>query len=96
MATFFASRALLAEGWQQQVRITVNQAGFIDSITPDSHADQAIRLNGEVIPAIANLHSHAFQRAMAGLAEVAGDPQDSFWTWRDLMYRMVQRLTPQQ
>ncbi|MEN4567599.1 formimidoylglutamate deiminase [Pantoea agglomerans] len=96
MATFFASRALLAEGWQQQVHITVNQAGFIDSITPDSHADQAIRLNGEVIPAIANLHSHAFQRAMAGLAEVAGDPQDSFWTWRDLMYRMVQRLTPQQ
>jgi formimidoylglutamate deiminase len=43
-----------------------------------------------------NLHSHAFQRVMAGLAEVAGDPQDSFWTWRDLMYRMVQRLTPQQ
>ena len=43
MATFFASRALLAEGWQQQVRITVNQAGFIDSITPDSHADQAFR-----------------------------------------------------
>lgn len=96
MATFFASRALLATGWQQQVRITVSETGFIDAITPDSHADQAIRLDGEVIPAIANLHSHAFQRAMAGLAEVAGDPQDSFWTWRDRMYRMVQRLTPQQ
>ena len=51
---------------------------------------------GPVIPAMANLHSHAFQRAMAGLAEVAGDPQDSFWTWRDLMYRMVQRLSPEQ
>ncbi|WP_312829883.1 amidohydrolase family protein, partial [Pantoea anthophila] len=96
MATFFAPRALLAEGWQQQVRITVNQAGFIDALTPESHADQAVLLNGEVIPAIANLHSHAFQRAMAGLAEVAGDPQDSFWTWRDRMYRMVQRLTPRQ
>ena len=96
MATFFAPRAMLAEGWRQQVRISVNPAGFIDAVTSDSHDAGAIRLNGEVIPAIANLHSHAFQRAMAGLAEVAGDPQDSFWTWRDLMYRMVQRLTPDQ
>lgn len=43
-----------------------------------------------------NLHSHAFQRAMAGLAEVAGNPNDSFWTWRDLMYRMVGRINPEQ
>ena len=96
MATFFASRALLTEGWRRQVRISVNQAGFIESIIPDSQAQEAMPLHGDVIPAMANLHSHAFQRAMAGLAEVAGDPQDSFWTWRDLMYRMVQRLTPEQ
>jgi formimidoylglutamate deiminase len=43
-----------------------------------------------------NLHSHAFQRAMAGLAEVAGNPNDSFWTWRDLMYRMVGKISPEQ
>lgn len=96
MATFFAPRALLADGWYKQVRIHVSPAGIIEAITPNSDDRQAYRLPGEVIPAIANLHSHAFQRAMAGLAEVAGDPQDSFWTWRDLMYRMVQRLTPQQ
>ncbi|MGK3774190.1 formimidoylglutamate deiminase, partial [Enterococcus faecium] len=42
----------------------------------------------------ANLHSHAFQAAMAGHAEVAGNPQDSFWTWRDAMYHLVGRLTP--
>lgn len=96
MATFFAPRALLADGWHKQVRISVDAAGLIDDITPNSDDSHATRLGGEVIPAIANLHSHAFQRAMAGLAEVAGDPQDSFWTWRDLMYRMVQRLTPQQ
>lgn len=96
MATFFASRALLADGWRKQVRISVNPAGFIEAIAADSHAQNAISLQGEIIPAIANLHSHAFQRAMAGLAEVAGNPQDSFWTWRDLMYRMVQRLSPEQ
>jgi formimidoylglutamate deiminase len=43
-----------------------------------------------------NLHSHAFQRVMAGLAEVAGNPDDSFWTWRELMYRLVARLAPEQ
>lgn len=96
MAFYFAPRALLADGWRQQVRIGVSDAGIIESITPDSEAQDAIPLSGAVIPSIANLHSHAFQRAMAGLAEVAGDPQDSFWTWRDLMYRMVQRLTPEQ
>ncbi|WP_312630838.1 formimidoylglutamate deiminase [Pantoea piersonii] len=96
MATCFAPRALLADGWRHQVRISVNDAGIIESITPDSDPQGAIPLPGAVIPSVANLHSHAFQRAMAGLAEVAGDPQDSFWTWRDLMYRMVQRLTPEQ
>ena len=96
MATFFAPRALLADGWRHQVRITVNDAGIIERVTPDSDAHDAIRLPGVTLPSVANLHSHAFQRAMAGLAEVAGDPQDSFWTWRDLMYRMVQRLTPEQ
>ncbi|MEZ3498011.1 formimidoylglutamate deiminase [Pantoea sp. KPR_PJ] len=96
MATYFAPRALLADGWQRHVRLVVNEAGTIESVTPDSEVQDAIRLQGPVIPSVANLHSHAFQRAMAGLAEVAGDPQDSFWTWRDLMYRMVQRLTPEQ
>lgn len=96
MSSYFATRALLANGWKHNVRIEVDAQGFISAITPESSAEGAVRLNGAVIPAIANLHSHAFQRAMAGLAEVAGDPQDSFWTWRDLMYRMVQRLSPQQ
>lgn len=96
MAVFFAPRALLADGWHEDVLITTDASGQIASLTPSSTPGSAIRLAGPVIPAIANLHSHAFQRAMAGLAEVAGDPQDSFWTWRDLMYRMVQRLSPEQ
>lgn len=96
MAVFFAPRALLADGWHEDVLITTDASGQIASLTPSNTPGSAIRLAGPVIPAIANLHSHAFQRAMAGLAEVAGDPQDSFWTWRDLMYRMVQRLSPEQ
>ncbi|RMH93566.1 formimidoylglutamate deiminase [Lysobacter pythonis] len=47
------------------------------------------------LPGIANLHSHAFQRAMAGLAERQGDPADSFWTWRETMYAMAARFTPE-
>ena len=96
MAVFFAPRALLADGWHEDVLITTDASGQIAKLTPNSTPGSATRLAGPVIPAIANLHSHAFQRAMAGLAEVAGDPQDSFWTWRDLMYRMVQRLSPEQ
>lgn len=96
MAVFFAPRALLADGWHEDVIITTDASGQITELTPNSACGSATRLAGPVIPAIANLHSHAFQRAMAGLAEVAGDPQDSFWTWRDLMYRMVQRLSPEQ
>lgn len=96
MAVFFAPRALLADGWHEDVLITTDASGQIAELTPNSTSGGATRLTGPVIPAIANLHSHAFQRAMAGLAEVAGDPQDSFWTWRDLMYRMVQRLSPEQ
>ncbi|MBD8166402.1 formimidoylglutamate deiminase [Erwinia persicina] len=96
MTRFFAPRALLAAGWQHNVVIEVDPQGMILATTANSTPEGAQRLNGIVLPAMANLHSHAFQRAMAGLAEVAGDPQDSFWTWRDLMYRMVQRLSPQQ
>lgn len=96
MTRFFAPRALLADGWQRNVLIDVDAQGMITATAANSTPGEAQRLNGVVLPAMANLHSHAFQRAMAGLAEVAGDPQDSFWTWRDLMYRMVQRLSPQQ
>ncbi|KRG68192.1 formimidoylglutamate deiminase [Pseudoxanthomonas dokdonensis] len=51
--------------------------------------------HGWRIPGIANLHSHAFQRAMAGLAERQTHPEDSFWTWRETMYRFAERMTPE-
>lgn len=96
MPAYFASRALLATGWAHNVRLEVDAHGQLAQVTPNADPDGCLRLHGDVVPGMPNLHSHAFQRAMAGLAEVAGDPQDSFWTWRDLMYRLVQRLTPEQ
>ena len=48
------------------------------------------------IAGMPNLHSHAFQRAMAGLTERQTNPSDSFWTWRELMYRFASRITPEQ
>jgi formimidoylglutamate deiminase len=98
MKRFWCKKALLSDGWQPDVLIDVDTQGEIAAIqtgvTPVPQG--AERLAGLVIPAMVNLHSHAFQRAMAGLAEVAGDPQDSFWTWREQMYYLVSRLTPEQ
>ncbi|CAI1796483.1 formimidoylglutamate deiminase [Serratia fonticola] len=96
MPAYFASRALLPTGWAHNVRLEVDAHGQLAQVTPNADSDGCLRLHGDVVPGMPNLHSHAFQRAMAGLAEVAGNPQDSFWTWRDLMYRLVQRLTPEQ
>ncbi|MCL9670501.1 formimidoylglutamate deiminase [Citrobacter sp. MNAZ 1397] len=96
MPAYFAPRVLLATGWAHNVRLEVDELGMLTAITPEASSHEGIPLSGPVVPGMPNLHSHAFQRVMAGLAEVAGDPQDSFWTWRELMYRMVQRLTPEQ
>ncbi len=96
MSAFFAERVLLPTGWANNVRLEVSTAGVISDITLDAQPAGAERLNGPLLPGMPNLHSHAFQRAMAGLAEVAGNPNDSFWTWRDLMYRLVGQISPQQ
>lgn len=95
MSAFFAERALLPSGWANSVRIEVNN-GFITQITADADALGAEYLQGPLLAGMPNLHSHAFQRVMAGLAEVAGNPNDSFWTWRDLMYRLVGQISPRQ
>jgi formimidoylglutamate deiminase len=92
MTTLWAEQALLAEGWARDVRVTIT-GDKITAIEADT-APQGQRL-GILLPAPTNLHSHAFQRAMAGLTERRGpDPRDSFWTWRQLMYRFLDRLTP--
>jgi len=92
---FLAAQALLPEGWARDVLIAVDAAGFITGVTPGASAGGARRL-GPVVPGMPNLHSHAFQRAMAGGAERRSPAgQDSFWTWRETMYRFVGRFTPE-
>ena len=98
--TYFAAQALLATGWARDVAIEVDAEGRIAGLRPNAMPNAtpggAGALKGPVVAGMPNLHSHAFQRAMAGLTEVALNPEDSFWTWRDLMYRLVGKLDPEQ
>ena len=96
MVALFAEQALLPNGWARNVAIEIQPDGTIASVTAGASAEGAQRTNGPVLPGMVNLHSHAFQRAMAGLTEVALNPDDSFWSWRELMYRLVGRLQPDQ
>lgn len=90
----FAEQALLPERWARNVMIHYDTAdGHILKIERDAKPGGDDRA-GIVVPGMPNLHSHAFQRAMAGLAERAGGKDDSFWTWRQTMYRLVARLGP--
>ncbi|MBC9205788.1 formimidoylglutamate deiminase [Roseomonas aerophila] len=103
MPRFHAASALLPQGWAHDVLVEADTAGTILAVTPDALAGEAQRLAGAVIPGVPNLHSHAFQRAMAGLGERRSPPEardaeggeDSFWTWRQTMYRFVHRFTPE-
>ncbi|RVJ37665.1 formimidoylglutamate deiminase, partial [Sinorhizobium medicae] len=91
----FAEQALLPTGWSENVAISIDQAGSIVAVEAGQLATpEDERLCGPVVPTMTNLHSHAFQRAMAGLAEVAGTGDDSFWTWREEMYRTVGLVDP--
>lgn len=90
LATFWAKRALLPDGWADAVRIEA--AGAITSVTPGA-PPEGLRL-GLVVPGMCNLHSHSFQRAMAGRAERRSGTTDSFWTWREAMYAVVARMNP--
>jgi len=95
MTTLRAAQALTPDGWRRNIIVEIGADGRIARVAADdgTPADHSV---GILLPAPANAHSHAFQRAMAGLTERRGpDPRDSFWTWRKLMYRFLDRLTPE-
>ena len=87
------AEALLPSGWACDVRIELASGCFarIEAGAAPRHGDQK---HAVALPGLPNLHSHAFQRGMAGLAERRGSSADSFWTWRETMYRFVDRMTP--
>src|SRR5262249_27968807 len=95
MSVLFARSALLPTGWTENVRLTIDAAGNITAVEPGTAASDAERLAGPVLPGMPNLHSHAFQRAMAGLTERASPTGDDFWSWREAMYRFLEVLEPE-
>jgi formiminoglutamate deiminase len=95
MSKLFFDSALLPDGWAANVAIQVGEAGVIREVRAGAErVPDAVR-EAIAVPGVANLHSHAFQRGMAGLAERAGSGPDSFWTWREVMYRFLDRLSPE-
>jgi formiminoglutamate deiminase len=86
--------AFLPEGWASDVRVAIEDGVISTIATGVARGNDEIHIDGIALPGLPNLHSHAFQRGMAGLAERRGPGDDSFWTWRELMYRFVDRLSP--
>jgi len=87
-------QALLPDGWSRDVRLTIAN-GRIAAVHTGVAATNADECHAIGVPGLPNLHSHGFQRGMAGLTEIRGASSDSFWTWRELMYRFVARMTPE-
>lgn len=96
--SLWAEHAWIAGRWQDSVLLKVNESGYWESISPNvtTPPAQARRLSGPVLPGLVNAHSHAFQRAFAGLAERRDTAADNFWSWRDRMYQVALRISPEQ
>lgn len=95
MSSYLFRSALLPGGWHSNVLATVDARGCFNRVVPESEreADAEI-IEDPVLPGMVNAHSHAHQRALAGLAERAGPTEDSFWTWRTTMYQFLERIGP--
>lgn len=92
MKSIIFEKALLKDRWAENVLLQIDAAGLISNIETD-YIGSGEKVTGFALPGINNIHSHAFQRAMAGLAEYSGGGADSFWTWRDIMYRFAGNIS---
>jgi formimidoylglutamate deiminase len=92
--SLFSTRALLPEGWAEGVRVEIanGRIGKLERDTVPMPGDEIVDV---LLPGMANVHSHGFQRGMAGHTEYRGPEADNFWSWRELMYRFVARMTPE-
>jgi formimidoylglutamate deiminase len=93
MPAIHAIDALLPDGWARNVRV-VHEAGRIVSVTAGAAPGAGDATVTAMLPALGNLHSHSFQRAMAGMTEHRAGGRDNFWSWRELMYRFLDHLAP--
>ena len=94
MSKLYAENILIGSQWQKDKTLLLSDTGVIKAILDGKEPD-AENLQGSVIPGMINCHSHAFQRAFAGLSEYRGNSSDSFWSWRDIMYRFVGKISPE-
>ncbi len=85
--------ALLPTGWAERVTVRI-AAGRITEVLTNADPTSGAERHRVAIPGLGNVHSHGFQRGMAGLSERRGRPDDDFWSWREIMYRFLDRLTP--
>ena len=93
MTGLFFKRALLPSGWAGDVRVTIADGRFA-TVTPDAAPEPGDGRHAVAFPGLANVHSHAFQRGFTGLTEWRWQSRDSFWTWREAMYRFALQLHP--
>jgi formimidoylglutamate deiminase len=91
----FAEHALLPSGWASGIQVELENGSIAAVTVAESQPSGGERVE-ILLPGLPNLHSHAFQRGMAGLAETRGPAEDNFWTWREAMYRFALRMNPQQ
>lgn len=94
MSDLFLDSALLPGGWARDVRVSIDAAGWITAIDTETTPQGARHVPGIAVPGVPNVHSHVFQRAMAGLAERGSPDGDSFWTWRSRMYAFLETVGP--
>ena len=94
MPDLYCDLALLPDGWARDVRVEVSAGGNFGEILPGGHTEGTRRVAGAVVPGIPNVHSHAFQRAMAGLTECGSTAEYGFRSWRDRMYAFLAHLSP--
>jgi formimidoylglutamate deiminase len=93
MTHLWFESALLPQGWASQVRLSTAE-GHIERVAVGVPADAGDECHAVGVPGLPNVHSHAFQRGIAGLTERRGSGEDSFWSWRELMYQFVARIDP--
>jgi formimidoylglutamate deiminase len=91
----FAKKAYLQTGWARDITLSIKD-GQITRLETGSRPEESVISVDTLLPALSNLHSHSFQRAMAGMTEFRAQGQENFWTWRELMYRFLDHLTPDQ
>ncbi|MDK3016581.1 formimidoylglutamate deiminase [Pseudodonghicola flavimaris] len=87
--------ALTPDGWKRNLSARFDDAGLISALAEDDNPLGLPVYDRPVVPGVTDLHSHAFQYAMAGLSEVRRNPVDSFWSWRDIMYFFALTLSPE-